>query len=1037
MTFNGFISYSHAADGRLAPAIQRGLQHLARPWHRRRALWIFRDETGLAVTPTLWAAIQDALSKSEYFVLLASPAAAQSPWVNREIAHWVATKPASRILPVVTDGEWSWDAERGDFTPESTAVPQALRGVFTEEPLYLDLRWATDSSQLTLQHTRFRSAIAQLAAPMHGISKDDLDSEDVRQHRRLRRLRAVAVGGLLALAGVAGVAGLLAAHNADRANVATAESQHQQQVADQQRGSAERATAQARREQRLAERQRRSAQRSALDARRSRGQAEVEQRRARIAAAETRYQQQLTQQQQQLAAKAATEAKRQQSRARDQQTIADRATARATHQQLLAEQAAAEAARQQKLAQQQKKLAEAAAKDAELQKKLAQQQKGVAIGRRTFNQAKLLVDGAPQTALMLGVAAQHIEGDTEAKAQLVGLMTRTRYQATIGKSTAAIAGPHNLLVTCHANIRVDLWDIAVPTAPARLASLDNACTGADSLSLSKDGTRVSCADGVGVTVWDISNRRNPVKKARVAAGIPMQMASISPDGKSLATLPLDGGPPVLWDISDGDNPQRVAEIPHQGDFVLKVTFSPDAKTLVVMADEISIVDIGDRHHLRRLADLPMFFDDFALNRDGTALATVMEDSVQLWDLHDRTHPVQSATLAIPSMGFLHVAFSPDGKSLAAGGALGEIGLWDLSDVSNPIRVDEGFSQGPVWVAFGSEANVIISGGLNKPVALWALRDHRGAPVARARLFNDNGGNGDFAAYSDDNRTLTLAGADGRFSYWDVSDPSRPIRQAGAVKLEVRRVLNLSADGRFVSVLDRSNCTKIWDLSDREHPVNRASFCKISTPEVAFGSDRRTVAVAASEDGVALYELGAGSAAPVKVASLPGSAGHVGAMAFSRDGRTLAFGKEDHTVELWDVTDRTHLHRITVLTGHVSAVRSLSFTSDGATLAVGDGQVVTLWQIADLHEPMRISTISRPYLSTGTLVVSADQASMAVGGRDSSGKYFVELWDLSEFNALRSDPVGLACASTGRGLTREEWARYLPDVDYRPTCEKPQ
>ena len=46
MTYDGFISYSHAADGRLAPAIQTGLHRLAKPWHRRRALWIFRDQTG-------------------------------------------------------------------------------------------------------------------------------------------------------------------------------------------------------------------------------------------------------------------------------------------------------------------------------------------------------------------------------------------------------------------------------------------------------------------------------------------------------------------------------------------------------------------------------------------------------------------------------------------------------------------------------------------------------------------------------------------------------------------------------------------------------------------------------------------------------------------------------------------------------------------------------------------------------------------------------------------------------------------------------
>src|SRR5689334_19733709 len=113
MTFDGFISYSHAADGRLAPAVQRGLHELAKPWHRRRALWIFRDQTGLSVTPGLWSSIQRALDGSEWFVLLASPEAAQSAWVNREIEHWIATKPADRILPVVTDGKWEWDAALG------------------------------------------------------------------------------------------------------------------------------------------------------------------------------------------------------------------------------------------------------------------------------------------------------------------------------------------------------------------------------------------------------------------------------------------------------------------------------------------------------------------------------------------------------------------------------------------------------------------------------------------------------------------------------------------------------------------------------------------------------------------------------------------------------------------------------------------------------------------------------------------------------------------------------------------------------------
>lgn len=47
MRYDAFISYSRRADGELAPALQR----LARPWNRMRALEVFRDQTGLAVTP--------------------------------------------------------------------------------------------------------------------------------------------------------------------------------------------------------------------------------------------------------------------------------------------------------------------------------------------------------------------------------------------------------------------------------------------------------------------------------------------------------------------------------------------------------------------------------------------------------------------------------------------------------------------------------------------------------------------------------------------------------------------------------------------------------------------------------------------------------------------------------------------------------------------------------------------------------------------------------------------------------------------------
>ncbi|MGH9027947.1 MAG: TIR domain-containing protein [Acidimicrobiia bacterium] len=218
MGYDAFLSYSHAADGRLAPALQSGLHRFAKSWRQRRALHVFRDKTGLSANPGLWSSIQEVLNDTRYFVLLASPEAAQSPWVDREIEYWREHKPPNTILPVLTDGELVWDDATNDFDrTRSTAAPAALYGAFSEEPLWADLRWARSEEDLSLRHARFRDALAELAAPMHGRPKDELEGEDVRQQRRTRRLVRGAVGVLAVLTVAAVAASVFAVRNAERA----------------------------------------------------------------------------------------------------------------------------------------------------------------------------------------------------------------------------------------------------------------------------------------------------------------------------------------------------------------------------------------------------------------------------------------------------------------------------------------------------------------------------------------------------------------------------------------------------------------------------------------------------------------------------------------------------------------------------------------------------------------------------------------------------------------------------------------------------
>src|SRR5215217_2901839 len=98
MAYDAFISYSHAADGKLAPALQSALHRFAKPWYRLRAIRVFRDRTNLSADPGLWSNILAALGQSEFLLLMASPPSAGSKWVRQELDYWLTNRDPQKLL---------------------------------------------------------------------------------------------------------------------------------------------------------------------------------------------------------------------------------------------------------------------------------------------------------------------------------------------------------------------------------------------------------------------------------------------------------------------------------------------------------------------------------------------------------------------------------------------------------------------------------------------------------------------------------------------------------------------------------------------------------------------------------------------------------------------------------------------------------------------------------------------------------------------------------------------------------------------------
>ncbi|MFD6188871.1 toll/interleukin-1 receptor domain-containing protein [Streptomyces sp. NPDC060275] len=197
---DAFISYSQSKNAPLAKQLQRGLERLAVSRFRPMRMNVFRDVTSLPANHDLWLSIQRELARSRYLILLASPEAAASPWVAREVEYWLRERDTEHLLIAVASGEIVWDDGAGDFDwQKTTSLPPNLAGHFTAAPLWVDLREIGERSHHSMRYPPFRAAVATLASPLHGRPKEELEHDDFRQLRFVKRLSWSGVALLVAL----------------------------------------------------------------------------------------------------------------------------------------------------------------------------------------------------------------------------------------------------------------------------------------------------------------------------------------------------------------------------------------------------------------------------------------------------------------------------------------------------------------------------------------------------------------------------------------------------------------------------------------------------------------------------------------------------------------------------------------------------------------------------------------------------------------------------------------------------------------------
>ncbi len=177
--YAAFISYAHADEAQ-ARKLHNALETYPLPRgmdteKRARLTPIFRDVTELTAHHSLSEKIRDAVETSRYLIVLCSPAAKASHWVNEEIRLFRSLHGENAILTVIVDG-----------APD-TAFPPALLDD-GREPLAADISGREG----------FKFGTTQLAASMLGVGLDRLVQRD-QKRRRIRAQMITAASTALAI----------------------------------------------------------------------------------------------------------------------------------------------------------------------------------------------------------------------------------------------------------------------------------------------------------------------------------------------------------------------------------------------------------------------------------------------------------------------------------------------------------------------------------------------------------------------------------------------------------------------------------------------------------------------------------------------------------------------------------------------------------------------------------------------------------------------------------------------------------------------
>lgn len=324
---------------------------------------------------------------------------------------------------------------------------------------------------------------------------------------------------------------------------------------------------------------------------------------------------------------------------------------------------------------------------------------------------------------------------------------------------------------------------------------------------------------------------------------------------------------------------------------------------------------------------------------------------------------------------LDIAYSPDGKRIAAASSMRTVAVWDAETGAEIFRTPEGLD--PAFsLAISSDGKVIAAAVESGKIQLL---DATTGAVLGSFMAGDGADRPTTVAFSPDGKVIATGHANGLVKAWDRAT----FQFVGATRIPgggIVGALAVTPDGRRAAIGCLRGQSALVEIETNAEPVPVLFPYQDETVRpVAFSGDGRLLATVGPNGVVTLRDGTTGAETGRLPRTIPG----IFSIEVSHDGRLIAMARTSSVVEVWDVARRAQLATYPERSDIAYAV---AFSPDGRWLASGsaDGLV----KIRDLSAPGDSQTLEGHTTEVYSVVYSPDGTTMATASFDGT----IGLWN---------------------------------------------